>query len=162
MKARPWVVKIYFTLTFILLIRLMLHINFSPFVLFLLSENNKNKRSWFFFWFSDFHINLCSLSLLSIEDICLRCPWVSISRTWLKIEALATFRLRNRRRIAFWLDPWKGESTLHLTFPQLFKITLLPNGSVADHGGSALSSWSSIFHQLLKDEEISEFQVEVS
>ena len=35
------------------------------------------------------------------EGKCLRSPWVSISRSWLKIDALATFRLGNGRWIAF-------------------------------------------------------------
>ena len=32
------------------------------------------------------------------EEKCLRSPWVSISRSWLKIDALTTFRLGNGRR----------------------------------------------------------------
>ena len=86
----------------------------------------------------------------------MRSPWVSISRSWLKIDVLVTFRLGNGRT-AFWLDPWESEIPFNSAFPRLFKIAILPNGTVADHWDFSLVSWSVIFCRLLKNEEIVEF-----
>ena len=89
----------------------------------------------------------------------LRCPWISISRTWLKVDALATEKLGNGCGIAFWLDTLESEVPFNFLFPRLYKVALLPKGSVADSWESSLASWSIAFQQLLKEEEILEFQV---
>ncbi|XP_038903695.1 uncharacterized protein LOC120090219 [Benincasa hispida] len=88
----------------------------------------------------------------------LKSPWVSISKTWLKVEILATFKLGNGSRIAFWLDTWEGHSPFNILFSSLFRITTLPNGSVADHWDNNIASWSITFRRSLKDEEVSAFQ----
>ena len=72
----------------------------------------------------------------------LKSPWVSISRTWRKVEALALFKLGNGRRIAFWTDLWIG---LNLQFPKLFIIALLPSGSVAARWDNSIMSRSIVF-----------------
>ncbi|TYK01564.1 hypothetical protein E5676_scaffold451G001410 [Cucumis melo var. makuwa] len=84
------------------------------------------------------------------EGKCLRSPWVSMSRAWLKIDALTTFRLGNVRRVAFWLDPWESEIPFNSALPRLFEIAILLNGWVADYWDFALASWLIIFHHLLK------------
>lgn len=88
----------------------------------------------------------------------LRSPWISISRTWLKVEALAVFKIGDGRRIAFWLDPWVDKISLKVCFPRLFKIASNPNGSVSEHWDLSTSSWSIFFKRLLKEEEIEDFQ----
>lgn len=92
----------------------------------------------------------------------LHSPWISISRTWLQVEALATFKLGNGIRIAFWLDPWLGPVPLNICFPRLFRIALFPNGLVAEHWDILSSSWSLIFQRLLKDDEIADFPLLLS
>ena len=87
----------------------------------------------------------------------LRSPWVSISRSWLKVEALVKFKLGNGHWIAFWADRWEGEILFNLLCPRFFRIAFLPNGSVADHLDFALNSWSLNFHRLLKDDGVVEF-----
>ncbi|TYJ99817.1 uncharacterized protein E5676_scaffold446G00190 [Cucumis melo var. makuwa] len=74
----------------------------------------------------------------------LRSPRVSISRAWRKVESLALFRLSNGRRIGFWTDTWIGVSPLNVQFPKLFRIALLPRGSVAAHWDSSTLSWSLV------------------
>ncbi|TYK31262.1 DENN domain and WD repeat-containing protein SCD1-like [Cucumis melo var. makuwa] len=55
---------------------------------------------------------------------------------------------------------WVGDIPLALSIcsPKLFRIALLPNGLVADHWDHLISSWSIIFHRLLEDDEILEYQ----
>ncbi|TYK22579.1 hypothetical protein E5676_scaffold584G00340 [Cucumis melo var. makuwa] len=88
----------------------------------------------------------------------LRSPWVSISREWKKVEILAPFKLGNGRRVAFWADSWAREIPLKTQNSKLFKIALLPIGSVAAHWDSDTNSWAIVFRRLLKDEEIQDFQ----
>lgn len=88
----------------------------------------------------------------------LHSPWIGISRTWLKVEALAIFKIGNGRRVAFWLDPWVDRSPLKVIFPRLYKISLNPNGAVSDYWDSSHSLWSITFRRLLKEEEIVDFQ----
>lgn len=54
----------------------------------------------------------------------LRSPWISISRTWLKVDALAYYKLGNGSRIAFWLDPWDGVVPWSIGYPKLFRVAL--------------------------------------
>ncbi|TYK00776.1 hypothetical protein E5676_scaffold420G00430 [Cucumis melo var. makuwa] len=60
-------------------------------------------------------------------------PWISISRVWRKVEPLISFKLGNGSRIAFWTDLWIDGLPLSIRYPQLFRIALLPNGSIAAH-----------------------------
>ena len=62
-----------------------------------------------------------------------RSPWVSISRVWRSVESLALFKLGNGSRIGLWTDIWVGASPLKALFTLLYRIALLPHGSVADH-----------------------------
>lgn len=89
-------------------------------------------------------------------------PWISISRSWLKVEALATYKLGSGNRIAFWHDPWLDHLPLKIRFPCLLKIALNPSGSVSNHWDSSSSSWSIFFRRLLKEEEILHFQTLIS
>ena len=95
---------------------------------------------------------------LSKSGNSLRSPWISILTAWEKVEILASFKLSNGRRLAFWADSWAGEIPLKIQYTKLFKIALLPNGSVAAHWDSDTNSWSIVFQRLLKNEEIQEFQ----
>lgn len=52
----------------------------------------------------------------------LRSPWISISRTWLKVEALAMFKIENSSIISFWSNPWDGLVPLCSSYPRLFKV----------------------------------------
>ena len=63
-------------------------------------------------------------------------PWVSISRVGRKVEAFALFKLGNGRRIAFWTDSWVDDIPLNLQLPKLFRIALLPIGSLLPIGTS--------------------------
>lgn len=53
---------------------------------------------------------------------------------------------------------WADDIPLRSRFQKLFRITLLPNGSVATHWDHSTLSWSISFRRLLKEGEISEFQ----
>lgn len=87
----------------------------------------------------------------------LRSPWISISRQWQKIEALAIFKVGDGRRITFWSDPWIENLPLKVRFPRLFKLALKPTGTVADHWDPSSSSWDLAFKRQLKEEELVEF-----
>lgn len=87
----------------------------------------------------------------------LRSPWISISRTWRKAEALPFFKLGNGSRIAFWTNMWVDVLPVGICYPRLFKIAILPNESIAAHWDRLISSWSITFCRLLK-EEITNFQ----
>ena len=63
----------------------------------------------------------------------LQSPWVSISRTWLKVEALAKFKIGNGQRMTFWTDLWEGETSFNVLFPRFFRIIICPKGLVAIH-----------------------------
>ena len=88
----------------------------------------------------------------------LRSPWNSISRSWVKVEGLAVYKVGNGRRVAFWLDPWADNLPLHILFPRLYGISLSKGGAIADFWDYATSSWSINFRRALKDEEIADFQ----
>ncbi|KAA0048809.1 hypothetical protein E5676_scaffold291G00210 [Cucumis melo var. makuwa] len=66
------------------------------------------------------------------ENLSLRSPLISISREWHKIEALATFRIGNGSRVFFWNDPWLDSIPLNSKFIRLFRIVLLPKGSISE------------------------------
>lgn len=85
------------------------------------------------------------------SGLSLRSPWISISRSWMKIKALATFKIGNGNRVGFWIDPWIDKLPLNLRFPSIFRIT-------AEHWDQFSSSWIECFCRLLKDDEIIEFQ----
>lgn len=87
----------------------------------------------------------------------LRSPWVSISRTWLKVEALAMFKVENGRT-TFWLEPWVNKTPLIDLFPRFFRISLNPRGAIAEFWDPSTTSWSINFRRNLKKEEIVEFQ----
>lgn len=78
----------------------------------------------------------------------LRSPWISSSRSWLKVDVLVVFKLGNGCRIAFWLDSWLDNIPLKIC---LFNIVLKPNGSVLEHWDSSSSSWSIFFKRVLKE-----------
>ncbi|KAA0059964.1 hypothetical protein E5676_scaffold194G00030 [Cucumis melo var. makuwa] len=84
--------------------------------------------------------------------------WVSIARVWRSVDSLALFKLGNGHRIGFPTDLWVGNAPLKEQFFKLFKIAILPNGSVAAHWDFETSSWSLSFRRCLKDDEIAEFQ----
>ncbi|TYK07163.1 hypothetical protein E5676_scaffold606G00380 [Cucumis melo var. makuwa] len=65
----------------------------------------------------------------------LKGPWICISRAWRKVEPLSNFKLGNGplSNITFWNDTWAEDAPLRSRFQKLFRITLLPNGSVAAH-----------------------------
>ena len=88
----------------------------------------------------------------------LRIPWISISRSWLKVEALAVYKVGNGRRVAFWLDPWVDKSPLNTLFLRLFRISLNKSRAIADFWDTSTSSWSINFRRALKEEEIVDFQ----
>lgn len=90
-------------------------------------------------------------------SLSLRSPWVNISISWLKVEALAVYKLGNGSRIAFWLNPWLDKRPLKVCFLSLFRIALNPNGSVSERWDTSYSSWSIFFGRLLKEEEIIAF-----
>ena len=52
----------------------------------------------------------------------------------------------------------EGEIPFNIQFPRLYRIALLPKGSIAEHWDSDLNSWAISFRRLLKEEEIAEFQ----
>ena len=64
---------------------------------------------------------------------------MGISRMWRLVEHLAHLKLGSGSRIGFWINFWVGPSTLKELFPSLFRIALLPQGSVADHWDHTLS-----------------------
>ena len=88
----------------------------------------------------------------------LRSPWISISKVWRSVESLALTKLGNGSRTSFCLDIWVGTSPLKGLFSLLYKIALLPQGSVVDHWDFATLSWSLPFRRSLKDVEIVEFE----
>ena len=87
----------------------------------------------------------------------LRSPWISISKVWTLVESLALNKLSNGSRTSFCLDIWVGTSPLKGLFSLLYKIALLPQGSVVDHWDFATLSWSLPFRSF-KDAEIVEFE----
>ena len=87
----------------------------------------------------------------------LRSPWISISKVWKSVESLALTKLGNGSRTSFWSDIWVGTSPLKGLFSLLYRIVLLPQGSVANHWDFATLSWSLPFTSL-KDAEIVEFE----
>ena len=87
----------------------------------------------------------------------LRSLLVNISRMWRLVEHLAHLKLGSGSRIGFWTDIWACLSTLKELFPSLFRIALLPLGSVADHWDHTTLSWSLSFRRSLKEEEIVAF-----
>ncbi|KAA0054164.1 putative phosphoinositide phosphatase SAC9 [Cucumis melo var. makuwa] len=76
---------------------------------------------------------------------------------WRLVEPLALFKLSNGSRIGFWSDFWVGSSSLKDLFPSLYRIALLPHGSVADHWDFVSLSWSLSLRRSLKEEEIADF-----
>lgn len=89
-------------------------------------------------------------------NVSLRSPWISISRPWLKVEALAEFRVGNGCRTIFWLDPWIEKLPLSSRFPRLFTLVDL-KCTVADFWDPSTSSWDIAFRRLLEEEEIVDF-----
>lgn len=79
----------------------------------------------------------------------LRSPWINISRTWVKVEALATYKLGNGSRIRFWMDSWVDKLPLNVLFPKLFKVAINPQGSVADRWDNSHLSWPIFFQKQL-------------
>ena len=75
------------------------------------------------------------------------------------MDALATYRLENGCLIAFSSNASEGEVPFNILFPRLYRVALLPKGSVANPWDSSLASWSITFRRLLKEEEILEFQL---
>ena len=73
------------------------------------------------------------------------------------MEHLAHLKLGSGSRIGFWTDFWVGPSTLKELFPSLFRIALLPQGSIADHWDHTTLSWSLSCRRSLKEEEIVAF-----
>ena len=71
--------------------------------------------------------------------------------------AFSFFKLGSGSRIGFWTDFWVSPSTLKELFPSLFRIALLPQGSVADHWDLTTLSWSVSFRRSLKEKEIVAF-----
>ncbi|TYK28319.1 uncharacterized protein E5676_scaffold600G001450 [Cucumis melo var. makuwa] len=91
------------------------------------------------------------------ENSCLRSSWISISREWRKIEALATFRIGNGSRVYFWTDPWLDNIPLNNKSPRLSHIALLPKGSISKHWDSQTSSWAVYLRRLMKEEGLLTF-----
>ena len=56
------------------------------------------------------------------------------------MEAVANFNFENRSQIAFWLDALEGEIPFNIQFPRLYRISLLPKGSIEEHWDSDVNS----------------------
>lgn len=67
--------------------------------------------------------------------------WVSISKSWKKVESLAHFNVGNDGRILFWHDPWNNNSNslLKVYFPQPFVISSDPEDSISSFWGASTS-----------------------
>nr|AAU04755.1 hypothetical protein [Cucumis melo] len=47
---------------------------------------------------------------------------------------------------------------LKISFSRLFRLSLNPNGAIKEFWDSSTASWALNFRELLKDEEVDEFQ----
>ncbi|TYK06564.1 hypothetical protein E5676_scaffold453G00250 [Cucumis melo var. makuwa] len=100
----------------------------------------------------------CSWHTIGKFGNSLKSPWIGISMVRRKLETLTSFKLGNGNRIAFWSDVWVEETSFRTCFSMLFRVSLMPNGSVAALWDNSTLSWSIMFRRLFKEEEISEFQ----
>lgn len=74
------------------------------------------------------------------------------------IQKHSTVVVGNGRRIKFWSDMWCDSVLLCTKYPNLFALSILPEGTVADHrcGPQGSGSWNILFRRTLFDREISD------
>ncbi|TYK06562.1 hypothetical protein E5676_scaffold453G00230 [Cucumis melo var. makuwa] len=93
------------------------------------------------------------------ENSSLRSPWINISRQWHKVEAFADSKLERGTQLCFgWTSGWT-EFALKTSFLCLYRIALFPKGSISGYWDFSTFSWFLNFTRLLKEEEISDFQL---
>uniref|UniRef100_A0A2N9FU80 Reverse transcriptase domain-containing protein n=1 Tax=Fagus sylvatica TaxID=28930 RepID=A0A2N9FU80_FAGSY len=59
--------------------------------------------------------------------------WKFIQSRWVKFSKLVTFEVGDGSLIRFWDDVWCGEEPLKLAYPELYRITYVKDGQVADY-----------------------------
>lgn len=91
------------------------------------------------------------------QNGCVCCPWTNIARHWKKVDHFSKFKLGSGARILFWHHKWIEDISLKDRFPNLFRVSSLPNGTIADFWDSSTSAWKIQTRRLFKDEEVSEF-----
>ena len=93
------------------------------------------------------------------ENSSLRSPWINISRQWHKVEALAVFKVGKGDTTLFWVDPWLDRICFEDQISVFVQNSLFPKGLVFQYRDFSIFSWFLNFTRLLKEEEISDFQL---
>lgn len=58
--------------------------------------------------------------------------WKFITKGWEKFRECVQFQVGDGNRISFWIDFWCGDTSLCLTYPELYQISLDKDGTVTD------------------------------
>ena len=92
-----------------------------------------------------------------------RSPWKFIYSLYSDFRQLVRFKVGDERRIRFWEDVWWGEEAFAIRFPDLYRLSLAKNQSIANiivqHTGSITQGWDLHFHRNLHHRELENFAI---
>uniref|UniRef100_A0A2N9FL13 Reverse transcriptase zinc-binding domain-containing protein n=1 Tax=Fagus sylvatica TaxID=28930 RepID=A0A2N9FL13_FAGSY len=82
--------------------------------------------------------------------------WKFIRAGWDSFSRHSAFKVGDGSRVKFWLDTWCGNQPFRDSFPELFRLTRVPDASAADHLQILGSShhWDIIFSRQAQDWEL--------
>ncbi|OVA13145.1 hypothetical protein BVC80_8917g4 [Macleaya cordata] len=80
----------------------------------------------------------------------------SIMKSLPILKQFTTLTLKNGKSISFWEDPWCNNTSLHMEFPKLWKISKRKEAVVADmlQGEGHEVAWNFTFSRELENEEV--------